>query len=175
LRQHIRETILSGFFLTLALVLPFFTAGNQQLGNMFLPMHIPVILCGFVCGFKWGAICGAAAPLLRSMLFGTPVLFPIACSMAVELAAYGALCGLIYKKLPRRIYSAYICLGISLLIGRLLSGIASAVFYQISGIPYGLATFITAAFVTALPGIALQFIIIPPLTIILEKYITKSR
>ena len=44
---------LSAMFLAIGLVLPFFTGQIPQIGNMLLPMHIPVLLCGLICGWQW--------------------------------------------------------------------------------------------------------------------------
>ena len=32
-------------------------------GMIFLPMHIPVLLCGLACGWPYGLICGVPVPL----------------------------------------------------------------------------------------------------------------
>jgi len=69
---------------------------------MLCPMHIPVLLCGFLCGPAWAAIVGAVAPLLRFALFGMPPIFPTGTAMAFELAAYGAVSGLMYRLLPKK-------------------------------------------------------------------------
>ena len=175
MRSSAIKSVLSGVFLALALALPFLTAGNPQLGNVFLLMHIPVLLCGFLCGGNWGLLCGFLAPLIRSLLFGAPKLFPTACSMALELAVYGLVCGWLYNRLPQKPFNLYICLAGALLLGRAASGIASAFFYGMAGVPYSFEIFMTAAFVTALPGIAIQFVLVPPITLITEKCITKSR
>ena len=85
-----RNVVLAALFLALAFVLPMVTGHLPQVGNMLCPMHFPILLCGFVLGGPWGLAVGFAAPLLRSVLFGMPPMFPIAISMAFELAAYGA-------------------------------------------------------------------------------------
>ena len=85
-----RSIVLAALFLALAFVLPMVTGHVPQVGNMLCPMHFPILLCGFVLGGPWGLAVGFAAPLLRSVLFGMPPLYPIALSMAFELAAYGA-------------------------------------------------------------------------------------
>ena len=51
-------------FLALGLVLPFFTGQVPQIGNMLLPMHIPVLLCGLICGWQYGLVVGLVMPLL---------------------------------------------------------------------------------------------------------------
>ena len=59
-----RRLTLSAMFLALGLVLPFLTGQVPQIGNMLLPMHLPVFLCGLLCGWQYGAAVGFALPLL---------------------------------------------------------------------------------------------------------------
>ena len=93
---NVNKLGLSAMFMALGLVLPFFTGQIQNIGNMLLPMHIPVFLCGLICGWKYGAVVGFILPLMRSVLFGMPVMFPNAVAMAFELMTYGLVVGLIY-------------------------------------------------------------------------------
>ena len=93
-----RRIVLAALFLALAFVLPMVTGHVPQVGNMLCPMHFPILLCGFVLGGPWGLAVGFVAPLLRSVLFGMPPMFPIAVSMAFELAAYGLVSGLVWRK-----------------------------------------------------------------------------
>ena len=92
-----KNIVLSAMFLAIGLVLPLFTAQIPQIGQMLLPMHIPVLLCGFVCGWQSGAVVGFVLPLLRSAIFGMPVFFPTATGMAFELMTYGLVAGLLYS------------------------------------------------------------------------------
>ena len=52
--NHMKRLVLSALFLSLSYVLPFLTGNIPQVGSMLLPMHIPVLLCGFLCGAPWG-------------------------------------------------------------------------------------------------------------------------
>lgn len=110
----------SALYLAIALVLPFLTGQIPQIGSMLCPMHIPALLCGFVCGWPWGLAVGFISPLLRSVLFGMPDMFPTAVAMAFELAAYGAASGLLYRVLPKKIGSIYAALVLSMIAGRLV-------------------------------------------------------
>ena len=92
-----KSLTLSAMLLALALVLPFLTGQIPEIGSMLLPMHIPVLLCGFLCGWQWGLIVGFIAPLLRSVLFGMPPMVNVAIPMAFELAAYGAFAGAVVQ------------------------------------------------------------------------------
>ena len=106
----VRNIVLAGFFLAVGIVLPFFTMQIPSIGNMLLPMHIPVLICGFVCGWPLGLIVGFILPLLRSMLFTMPPMYPTALAMAFELAAYGDLTGLFYNRLAKKPLNTYIAL-----------------------------------------------------------------
>ena len=123
-KNGLHSLIYSALFLALAYVLPFLTGQIQQIGNMLCPMHIPVLLCGFICGWQWGLTVGAAAPLLRSLTLVMPPPFPTAVCMAFELAAYGAIAGLMKRLLPKKPLFTYVSLLISMAVGRLVWGLA---------------------------------------------------
>ena len=95
--KNLLNLVLSAMFLALAIVLPFLTGQIKTIGNMLLPMHIPVMLCGLVCGWQYGLIIGAVAPIMRSAIFGMPVMFPSAIGMAFELATYGFVIGYLFS------------------------------------------------------------------------------
>ncbi|MBQ3532703.1 MAG: ECF transporter S component, partial [Oscillospiraceae bacterium] len=99
------KVVCSALCLALAMVLPFLTGQIPQIGKMLCPMHLPVFLCGFVCGWPWGLAVGFIAPLLRSLWLGMPLIFPDAAAMAFELAVYGMISGLLYRRLPKKVSS----------------------------------------------------------------------
>ena len=109
-QSTIKIMIYAAMFLVLAYVIPFLTGQIPQIGSMLCPMHIPVLLCGFICGWPWGIVVGFSAPLLRSMILTMPPLFPKAVCMAFELATYGAIAGILYKALPKKKLSIYVSL-----------------------------------------------------------------
>jgi len=158
-------------FLALALLLPFLTGQIPQIGNALSPMHIPVLLCGFVCGWPYGLVTGFIAPLLRYALFGMPIIFPTGLSMAFELAVYGLATGLLYNILPKKTPYIYVTLIISMLAGRLVGGIAKFALLSLftSDIPFGLTIFWTDYFVKSVPGIILHILLIPVIVIALRK------
>jgi len=158
----------SALFLGIALVLPFLTGQIPEIGAMLCPMHIPALLCGFVCGWGWGLAVGFIAPLLRSVLFGMPTLYPTAAAMAFELAAYGCLSGVLYRIIPRVTGRLYVILIVSMLGGRVVWGIAEYFMLIFTESPFTLELFISGAVIKAVPGIILQLIIIPPLVKLTE-------
>ena len=167
--KNTRKLILTALFLALGYVLPFLTGQVPAVGTMLLPMHIPVLLCGFVCGWQYGLMVGFVVPLFRSVLAGMPVMMPTAVGMAFELAAYGMISGLLYRKLTRKSLNIYITLIGAMLGGRIVWGIVSILLYGIQGNVFSLQLFISGALLNAVPGIALQLVLIPVIVLILEK------
>ena len=106
-RTVTKKLVLSGLFLALGLVMPFLTAQIPSVGSRLLPMHIPVLLCGFICGWPY-ADHRLIVPVFRSMLFGMPPMLPTAVAMAFELAAYGCMSGLLHKLLREKYF--HICI-----------------------------------------------------------------
>ncbi len=164
-----RKMIYSALYLAIALVLPFITGQIPEIGAMLSPMHIPVLLCGFVCGWQWGMAVGLVAPLLRSALFGMPTLYPAAVAMTFELAAYGALSGILYRLLPKKIWSVYAALILAMIGGRLVWGAARYALAGLSCSEFPLSAFLAGAVTGALPGIILHIVLIPALVMVLEK------
>mgnify|MGYP003309534025 CR=1 FL=1 len=126
-RTNVLSLTCAAICLALCMVLPFLTGQIPEIGSMLSPMHIPVLLCGFICGPLYAAAVGVIAPLLRFALFGMPPLFPVGVAMCVELAAYGAVSGVLYRLLPRKPVNVYVSLIAAMLAGRIVWGIIRVV------------------------------------------------
>ena len=164
-----RRLAYSALFLALALVLPFLTGQIPTIGKALSPMHIPVMLCGFICGPLWGAAVGAIAPLLRSVLFGMPAMFPGGVAMTFELTTYGILSGWLYRLLPRKPWNIYASLLVAMVGGRLVWGAARFVLAGLSGSEFPFSAFLAGAVTGAIPGIILHIALIPLLVMGLER------
>ena len=167
--NNLLKLILAALFLALAYLMPFLTGQIPEIGSMLCPLHIPVLLCGFICGWPWGLVVGFISPLFRSLTLGMPPFFPTAVCMAFELAAYGAIAGVMHKLLPHRKPCIYCSLLISMVIGRLVWGMAMFICMGIGGGSFTFAAFMAGAFTNALPGIIVQFVLIPVLVMILDN------
>ena len=162
------KMILAALFLALAYVMPFLTGQIPEVGSMLCPMHIPVLLCGFICGPVWGLVVGLISPVFRSLTLGMPPLFPTALCMAFELATYGAISGLMHKLLPRKKPFVYCSLVIAMLAGRIVWGAAMFICLGINGGSFTFAAFIAGAITNAIPGIIVQIILVPILVMLLD-------
>lgn len=171
--NKILRLVLSALFLALALVLPLLTGQLKELGNAFCPMHLPVLLCGFFCGPWYAMAVGLIAPVLRLAVFGMPPLMPIGIAMCFELAAYGLVSGLLYRLLPKKPVFIYVALITAMLAGRLVWGAVQCVLMGLGKTSFGWTAFFAGAFTNALPGIALQIVLIPVLVMALQKAFPK--
>ncbi len=171
MRNHskILKMVLAALFMALAYVLPFLTGQIPEIGSMLCPMHLPVLLCGFFCGPVWGAAVGAITPIFRSFLTGGfPPLFPTAVCMTFELAAYGAVSGIMHRLLPRRKPYVYCSLVTAMAVGRLVWGTAMLVCLGVGG-GFSWSAFLASAFTNAIPGIILQLLLVPLVVMLLDN------
>lgn len=165
---QIRKLTYSAMYLALAMVLPFITGQIPEIGSMLCPMHFPALLCGFMCGWPWGLAIGFISPLLRSVLFGMPTLFPDAVAMAFELAEYGGAAGFLRSRLPKKNSTLYGVLLISMILGRFAWGAVRMAFTGIAGTPFTWSLFLSGAVINAIPGIVLQLVLIPVIVMTME-------
>ena len=166
----LKNLVLSAMFLAIGLVLPFFIGQIPAVGKMLLPMHIPVLLCGLICGWQWGLGVGFVLPLLRSLLFSFPAMYPNAIGMAFELAMYGLVIGYLYAHSKWQCVKAlYKCLIPAMIAGRLVWGAVMIVLMGLGGSVFTWQLFIGGALLNALPGIALQLVLIPAVMVLLDR------
>lgn len=168
--SFLKNMVLTALFLAIGLVLPFFTGQIPTVGRMMLPMHIPVLLCGLICSWQWGLALGFVLPLLRSLLFGMPVMFPTAVAMSFELAVYGMVIGWLYARSRWQCVRAlYRCLIPAMLAGRIVWGAVMVVLMGLSGSTFTWELFLGGALLNSLPGIALQLVLIPAVMVLLDR------
>ena len=168
-KRYVKNLALSAMFMAVGLILPFFTGQIPQIGNMMLPMHLPVLLCGLICGWQYGAIVGFVLPLFRSALFYAPAP-PMCYVMAFELAAYGAVVGFLYERSRWQcVVALYRCLIAAMLGGRVVWAVARVILSGVSGQAFTWQMFLSGAFLTAIPGIILQLVFIPAGMVALDR------
>ena len=169
IRLYVKNLALSAMFMALGLVLPFLTGQIPQIGNMMLPMHLPVLLCGLICGWQYGGAVGFVLPLFRYVLFGAPPM-PMGIAMAFELAAYGAVVGFLYAHSRWQcVVALYRCLILAMIAGRVVWAAARMVLLGVSSVPFTWEIFLSGALLTAIPGIILQLIVIPAVMVALNR------
>lgn len=163
-----KRLILAGLCVALGIVLPIAFHSVANAGSIFLPMHIPVLLCGLLCGWPFGLACGVLAPLLSSLFTGMPTMAYLP-GMLCELAVYGFVSGLLmrYLKTGKLLVDLSLSLVCAMLSGRIVFGLLNALLFRAGD--YSVVLWTTAAFVTALPGIVIQLAVLPVLVLALKK------
>ena len=176
MNQKTKDMVSAALCVALGLIVPQvfhlipFVGTVPNLGGVFLPMHIPVLLCGFLCGWKYGLAVGFVLPLLRSATLGMPPMFPTGIAMAFELAAYGFLAGFLYARSRWQcVISLYRCLIAAMIGGRIVWAVARVILSGVSGQAFTWQMFLSGAFLTAIPGIILQLVFIPAVMVALDR------
>ena len=167
--ELIRNLAYAAVCLALCLALPFLTGQIPEVGNMLCPMHLPVLLAGFLCGPWWGALVGAVAPVYRFFLFGMPPIFPTGFAMCFELAVYGLVSGWLYRRLPEKRGCVYSALLAAMVSGRVVWGLVMKMVATAGTDGFTWAMFLSGALLNAIPGIVLQLVLIPVLVLALRK------
>lgn len=166
--SSVKQAVICAVCAALGDVLPMAFHAIPNAGSIWLPMHIPVLLCGLVAGPVPGLAAGVLAPCLSSLLTGMPpaMILP---SMLCELAVYGLVAGLLSSvvRTGRLAADLYASLVGAMLCGRLVGGVLQAVVFSAGR--YSFAAWGAGYFVTGLPGIALQLVIIVPVVVALER------
>ena len=156
-KSLLRHMVYAAVCLALCMVLPFLTGQIPQIGSALSPMHIPVLLAGFLCGPWWAMAVGFAAPMLRHVWMGMPPLIT-AIAMSFELAGYGLFSGLLYRLLPKKTVNIYVSLIIAMVV---ISGVTGSAFTW--------SAFMAGALLNAIPGIILHIVLIPILVMALKR------
>ena len=165
--RSVKKLTLASVCIALCVVLPIAFHSIPDGGSIFLPMHIPVLICGMLCGWPYGLVCGLMGPLLSSAITGMPpaAMLP---AMMVECGTYGAVSGLVLKfvRTGKTYVDLYTALVIAMIAGRVISGIAKALIFSPG---MALSAWVAASFVTALPGIVIQLVFLPGVVATLMK------
>ncbi|UCG62512.1 MAG: ECF transporter S component [Candidatus Zixiibacteriota bacterium] len=154
-------------YLALAVLLPIGFHAFGLLGRVFLPMHIPVLLAGFLLGPVGGLVVGLLAPGISFLLTGMPPTYAVPL-MTLELSIYGLIAGMTYGKLKLNIY---ISLLIAMVLGRLMFALGLLVLGMFMKLPYTAAAFFSSsgAVVAGIPGIIVQIVLIPVIVAALKR------
>ena len=164
----LRHLVYAAACLALCMLLPFLTGQIPQIGSALSPMHIPVLLAGFLCGPWWAMAVGFVAPMLRHLWMGMPPLIT-AIAMSFELAAYGLFSGLLYRLLPKKTVNIYASLIGAMILGRIVWGIAMVIISGVTGSAFTWSAFMAGALLNAIPGIILHIVLIPILVMALKR------
>ena len=157
--SNVKKMVLAAVCAALCLVLPMAFHAIPNAGQVILPMHIPVLLCGLICGWPYGGVCGLIGPLLSSIITGMPpaAMLP---SMMVECAVYGFTSGILmkYVRTGKNMTDLYISLVAAMAAGRIVAGFAKALIFTPGVAPFA---WVTTSLVAGIPGIVIQLVLMP--------------
>ena len=92
----VKKSIITAVCLALCVILPQAFHAIPNAGSVYLPMHLPILLCGLICGWPFGLLCGLAGPALSTLFTGMPPAAYLP-AMLVECVVYGLMAGLMMK------------------------------------------------------------------------------
>ena len=168
--KNVKKLAVTAMLFAVGIVLPFMIGQIPAIGKMLLPMHIPVLLCGFIVGWQYGAVIGILLPIVRGILFGMPPLYPNAVAMAFEMATYGFVSGFLYSHAKWQCTKMlFVSLIAAMLAGRLVWAFAEVVLLGIGGNMFTWNMFVAGAFLNAIPGIIVQLVLIPLIMVALKR------
>lgn len=163
--SSVRNLVIAALLLAIGLVLPYVVhMFGQEAGMILDPMDLPVLLCGLLLGWRYGLGLGIILPLLSGVITGMPPIFPVAIAMAVQLGIFGLITGLLRKKV-----NAFINVFIAEIIGGVVYSVVMAVLIGIAHSHFGITGPLVGTFVTGLPGIIVEIIIVPIIAGILKR------
>ena len=160
---NVRDTVLTGLVIAMGIGFPIalHLTGGGDLGRMFLPMFLPLTAGAFLLRPLHAMFAGALTPILSALLTGMPPLAPpIAFLMVGELVV---LTGVISVLTTKTHLNMWIILACAVLAERLVLAVLASGLSSAFGLPPQLVTW--GSLLMSLPGIALLFIVVPPVVI----------
>lgn len=157
MKYSARDIAIGGLFGALGVALPilFHAVG---LGKMFLPMHLPVLVCGFLVSLPVAFAVGVVTPMVSSVLTGMPPLVPTAFLMTLELATLAVTAGVCYRTLRLPVI---VSVFLAVVATRVVGGLELFALAPLMGLKSNLVVYLTQSVILSLPGIILQFLAAP--------------
>ena len=149
---QLRKSVITAICMALCVVLPLALHLIPNGGTLLSPMHFPVLLCGLVCGWQYGLLCGIFGPVLSCFITGMPGMGYLP-TMMIHTG--------------KKTVDIYISLISAMLIGRIITGIVRAFIFAPGSLSF--QAWVIGYFLSCLPGIIVQLILLPILYHALER------
>lgn len=144
---------------------------GTALGETFLPMHLAIFLVGYFAGPWAGLAAGLASPVLSfGLTSAAGSAMPVAAMlpyMIIELGMYGLVTGLFARNSKAKI-PAIATLLVAQIAGRAIRALAIVIGVYALGSPVNVAV-IWNSIIAGLPGLILQWVLIPLILFWIEK------
>ncbi len=165
--SYVRSIVFTAVCAALCIVVPMAFHSIPNAGTVFLPMHIPVLLCGLMCPWPYGLLCGLIGPLLSSLTTGMPpaAMLP---SMMVECGVYGLVSslGMRFVRTRSAVADLYISMVNAMILGRVVAGLAKSLIFAPGTAPFA---WVTTSLVASIPGILIQLVLMPTILLALTQ------
>lgn len=170
MRYSARDIAIGGLFGALGVALPiiFHLVG---LGRVFLPMHLPVLVCGLLVSPIPATAVGIVTPLASSALTGMPPIVPTGLMMTAELGALGLGASIARRwlKLP-----TVLSVVAAMAAARVVGGTEMLVLAPLLGLKQSPAAYLAASLVASWPGLVLQLVAAPLVVASLNRMSLRS-
>ena len=161
-----RQLVRAALLIAIGVILPQAFHSIQNAGSIFLPMHIPVLVGGFILNPYYALCVGIVTPILSSVFTGMPPI-PYIYVMILELASYGLFISLLRNRVKIGLYPSLIG---GMLAGRVMSIIGNyLIIHILMSRPFNITTVAAGIFIQGIPGIVIQIIFIPLIIYALER------
>jgi len=137
-------------------------------GPIFLPMFFFILLAGLLFGWRAGLLVGILTPLVSYGISGMPFLERLP-TIVIEASFYGLSAGLFRERFKLNVF--WSLLG-AMVIGRLAAALALLIMHW-SG-DSNSPVLVWQAIKQGWPGIAIQLVFLPTISIVLEKFSSTS-
>lgn len=135
---------------------------GSSAGQVFLPMHIAVLIAALTFGGISSLFVAGSSVIFSYLLTGMPSIDRLP-YMLIELVIYGVLLSLFNKK-----FNSYISLIMTIVLGRIIySGILFAAINIFGFSSYGIS--VIESFILGIPGVAIQLAAIPLIAKIMNE------
>lgn len=142
----------------------FYATGTNMI---FLPMHMPVFLGGFILSWPYAILVALITPLVSSIFVGMPLAINLM-YIIPEFIVYAITIEALYKRNKDAVfvYRIYLPLLIAMILGKLTASLFQTVLFANS---VDMFTFFASIVIKGFPGIMIQLIVVPTLLYLLMK------
>lgn len=157
MKYSARDICIGGLFGALGVVIPILFH-MVNMGMIFLPMHLPVLICGLYVSAPVAFAVGVVTPLISSAMTGMPPMFPMGVLMPLELGVLAASASLFSRKLKLPVILSII---LAMMAARLVGGLERIAIAPMMGLRQGFIAYLAVSVIQSWPGIALQIVVAP--------------
>ncbi len=166
MKRDLRQILITALLISIGVILPLFTHLIAA-GNVLLPMHLPILIGGFVLKRKYAILVGFLTPIISNVLTGMPMTVPMLPIMIFELTTYALVANTLYQAFHKNIYFSLV---VSMIAGRFIALLVVLVLTKVFQVTMlAPIAYIVAAISTGFIGILIQLLIIVPTVVVLKK------